>query len=130
MVQLTEPKPITTGELLWDLGILEIGGIYLYSPLNDVLGAYTASGNRLSVRFSSPTGAFGTSTAYEPVMVITLKVPETAVPGQVIPVRLDEIVSSYPAAGPATGDNGSSNGADTPTDSDRHEDPGARSPER
>jgi hypothetical protein len=91
VIQLTEPKPITTGRFVMRLSSsLSLAGIYLSSPNGDVAGAATLAGDRLVIRFASPAADYGMGTAYAPIAVITLKVDAGVAPGTQIPVVLDD----------------------------------------
>src|SRR5947207_11306778 len=62
-VQLTSPKPITTGNMSMDFAdgsFDSIDGIALFSGTGDVVGAAVVNGGKVNVRFTSPNGTFGT----------------------------------------------------------------------
>src|SRR5437762_1403282 len=71
-VQLTSPKPITTGNMSIDMsGVFfdSIDGIALFSSTGDVAGAAVVNGGRVNVRFTSPNSTFGTSLDY-PILTV------------------------------------------------------------
>src|SRR5215831_15957463 len=73
-VQLTSPKPITTGNMSVDMsGVFfdAIDGIALFSSTGDVVGAAVVNGGKVNVEFTSPKGTFGTSLDY-PILTIAL----------------------------------------------------------
>ncbi len=88
-VFLTEPKPISTGslELLADFDELE--GVALFSPADDTYGLAERTMRGVRVVATSAFSAFGTSDPDYPVLTFAVRVPAGALPGDVLPLRLD-----------------------------------------
>jgi len=96
-VHLTEPTPITTGSTA--LAEEETGqaapqplggmqGVALFSPAGDVIGAAVASGSKVSIRFFSSTGTFGTD-ENSPIIAVSIPVSPYAALGQTARLILD-----------------------------------------
>src|SRR5882757_9152686 len=96
-VLLTSPKPITTGNMYFDMsGIAfdSIDGIALFSPTGDVGGAAVVNGGLLNVQFTSPQGTLGTFTDY-PLLTIATRLSQNTVAGQKWAVKLDPSASIW-----------------------------------
>jgi len=95
-VQLTSPRPITTGNMTVDFsGFFDsIDGIALFSATGDVVGAAVVDSGRLNVQFTSPNGTFGTNVDY-PLLTAAFRLSTSVVPGQVFPVALDPTASIW-----------------------------------
>jgi len=94
-VQVTSPKPITTGYMDLDLsGVDSIDGIALFSPTGDVGGAAVVHDGRLQVQFTSPKGTLGTSVDY-PLLTVAASISKSAVAGQKWAVTLDPSASIW-----------------------------------
>ncbi len=93
-VELTEPKPISTGRVTLavdqgDQGPLgSVVGVALFSPAGDVSGAAVVSGNQLHLSFISPEGRFGTN-EYSPIIAVSIPVRPDARVGATAQLVLD-----------------------------------------
>jgi len=93
-VQLTEPRPITTGNATvgddggeeGPLGLAE--DVALFAPDGLVSGAAVVGGHQLSIRFSSRDGTFGTGRE-SPILAVNIPVRPDATPGQTAGLNLD-----------------------------------------
>jgi len=103
-VQLTEPEPITTGRTTLaveggegDQGPLGgVEGVALFGCGGDVSGAAVVTGNRVSIRFVSPHGTFGTAVD-SPIIAVNIPVRPDARVGQTSRLNLDPTASFYVA---------------------------------
>ena len=99
-VTLTEPKPIVTAGagISFDTGVLgPVMGVALYGPAgasSDAAGAAVPNGNALTVRTTSPSGAFGTDAAV-PILAVTLGVRPDAPVGSDSRLVLDPATSFW-----------------------------------
>jgi hypothetical protein len=87
-LEVTEPKPITTGGFFMFSGFSSIAGIALGSQANDGAGIAVVNGGNLALSIVSPSGTFGSDDDY-PVLMVSGQIPATARLGSVTPVRLD-----------------------------------------
>src|SRR5262249_39437793 len=96
-IHLTEPRPITTGSgsvsddepsqgAAAPLGSMQ--DVALFSPAGDVIGAAVASGSKVSIRFFSSTGTFGTD-ENSPIIAVSIPVSPYAAVGQTAQLILD-----------------------------------------
>ncbi len=92
-VQLTEPRPITTGNATvgddggeGPLGLAE--DVALFDPEGLVSGAAVVGGHQLSIRFSSRDGTFGTRRE-SPILAVNIPVRPDATPGETAGLNLD-----------------------------------------
>ncbi len=98
---VTSPKPILSGFTTFDMSAVSfdsIDGINLFSPTSDVAGAAVVNGSQVTLRFSSPGGTFGLSTDY-PLMTVATRLRNTVYPGEVMPVNMNGLASSWLNAG-------------------------------
>lgn len=89
-VQLTSPQPISSGDMevsFSDMSFNSIDGLALFNATGDVVGAAVVKSGKVSLRFYSPNGTFGSTVDY-PLLVATAAVPANAIPGQKFPVNL------------------------------------------
>ncbi len=103
-VQLTEPRPVTTGSVSITYGLArqaaslgplgDIEGVALFGPAGDVSGAAVVNGDRLSIRFASPRGTFGTGEE-SPIIAVLIPVRPDATPGQTAWLTLDPDASFW-----------------------------------
>jgi hypothetical protein len=93
-VTFTEPKPISTGRMLFNFaGFDSFVGIALMSPANDTFGVAEVRGSQIRFAVRSTTGSFGTDPAY-PILTIAAWVPATAPLGSAMPVTTaDDAIS-------------------------------------
>src|SRR5688572_25495281 len=87
-VEVTEPKPISTGlfKVTGDFG--ELAGVSIFSPLGDAYGVAIPGSEGLHIQATSSLAGLGTGDDY-PLLTLTAKVPATAVLGSVFPISLD-----------------------------------------
>jgi uncharacterized membrane protein YgcG len=96
-VSLTSPKPIITGNMSTDFSdgfIDSIDGIQMFDPTGDVMGTAVVNGGRISARFTSPNGTFGSSADY-PILTVAVTLSKFAAPGQKTTVSLDPSASFW-----------------------------------
>jgi hypothetical protein len=87
-VQITEPKPISTGRgTIRTSGVSTIHGIVLMNEGQDTYGVATVDGNDLSFNIVSPSSAFGTQSDY-PIVGVAGTVANAS-SGTVFPLQLD-----------------------------------------
>ncbi|HSR51734.1 MAG TPA: IPT/TIG domain-containing protein [Acidobacteriota bacterium] len=91
VVELTEPKPITSGELClrYPLGpvLEELENVALLNS-SPVTGSAQADGGEVEVTFDSPDASFGNSPDL-PIMVLAIPVSAQASPGQSASIEID-----------------------------------------
>jgi hypothetical protein len=87
-LEVTEPRPISTGRVSIDFGDLdEFVGINVLSPTDDAFGVAQIRGSGIRFAINSPSGGAGTDSDY-PILTIAARVPPTASLGTVLPVTL------------------------------------------
>lgn len=88
-IDLTEPKPISTGlfKVSGDLG--ELAGVSIFSPLGDAFGVAIPGPGGLRIVANSSLASLGTGNSDYPMLTLTVKVPTTAVAGTVFPISFD-----------------------------------------
>jgi IPT/TIG domain-containing protein len=87
-VEVTEPRPISTGSGGFDLGQFEeFLGLAANSPAGDAAAAAVIRGSSVRVAMVSPTAGLGMDPDY-PILTMTVRVPSTAVPGLRVPLTL------------------------------------------
>lgn len=87
-VEITEPRPISTGSSGYDLGSFsEFLGLAVHSPNGDAAAAGVVRGSRIHVRLVSPSGLLGTDPDY-PILTMTVRAPATAPLGTRVPLAL------------------------------------------
>ena len=88
-LELTEPKPISTGRGRIDYsGFSDIDGIALISPADDTYGVAVVEGGEIGLSLRSPSATFGT--ADYPLVTINGRIPAGTPLGTVFPVNLDQ----------------------------------------
>lgn len=92
VVELTEPQPITEGEICVRVPpspvLKKVQNVALLSRSAQVAGSATISNGVIDVQFTSPTSNFGID-ADVPLMVIAIPVSSQAQPGQTVDVTID-----------------------------------------
>ena len=88
-VELTEPKPISTGLFKVNGDFGELAGVSIYSPLGDAYGVAIPIAGGLRLHATSSLASLGTGDSDYPLVALTVKVPTTAVVGTVFPIALD-----------------------------------------
>ena len=92
-VTFTEPKPISTGRMLFNFtGLDSLVGIALMSPANDTFGVAEVRGSQIRFVVRSTTGSFGTDPAY-PILTVAAWLPATAPLGSAMPVTAGDAIS-------------------------------------
>ncbi len=90
-VLMTVPRPLTGGvaDFAFDPAVFDTAvGIALFTDSPDVAGAAILTPGGLQLRFTSPSGTFGTDTSY-PILGVALPIKANAMPGQNTLVGLD-----------------------------------------
>jgi hypothetical protein len=103
-VQLTEPRPVTFGSVsASDDGTGQVasqqplGGaqaVALFDPAGTVSGAAVVDGYRLTIRFVSPRGTFGTGEE-SPIIAVSIPVRPDATLGQTVQLTIDPNASFW-----------------------------------
>ena len=88
-VDLTEPKPISTGLFKVSGNFGELAGVSIFSPLGDAYGVGIPIADGLRILATSSLASLGTGDSDYPILTLTVKVPTTAVVGTVFPISLD-----------------------------------------
>ena len=88
-VELTEPKPISTGLFKVNGDFGELAGVSIYSPMGDAYGVAIPIAGGLRLHATSSLASLGTGDSDYPLVALTVKVPTTAVVGTVFPIALD-----------------------------------------
>jgi hypothetical protein len=87
-VFLTEPKPISTGDMAFSFGGFEdFVGIGLFSPGNDTLGVAVVRASAVAVSIVSSLATFGTDHDY-PMLTVSGRVPAKAQDSTMIPIEI------------------------------------------
>ena len=97
-VQLTSPKPITSGNMdldMSDVSFDSIDGIALFNSSGDVGGAAVVNNGKINVQFTSPKGTFGVDDDDYPLLTVALTLSSSAIPGQSFPVTLNPSASVW-----------------------------------
>ena len=97
-LQLTEPKPISTGvaSIDTDERFSELEGAAMFGPQDDVYGAALVRNGRIQVTFSSRSGTLGMSPDGDyPVLTLALRLSPHVPAGTVIQARLDQAASWF-----------------------------------
>ena len=92
-LELTEPKPITTGGVRMRLDaamFASVLGVAAFSSTGDVHGVALVEDDHLRVTLSSPRGTYGTGSEY-PILVITVAVSPEARVGQSVVIGPDNL---------------------------------------
>ena len=88
-VEVTEPKPISTGRgRMVSPALPYLAGLVLMSPANDTVGIAVVQGTRMSVSMLSRMATFGTDSDY-PILSAALRVPETTPIETVVPFEIE-----------------------------------------
>jgi hypothetical protein len=97
-VQLTSPKPITSGNMdidMSDVSFDSIDGIALFDSSGGVGGAAVVKNGKINVQFTSPKGTFGVDDDDYPLLTVALTLSKSATPGQSFPVTLNPSASIW-----------------------------------
>ena len=86
-IDITEPRPISTGGLRFSSGGWDIVGVAAISPANDAYGVAQIDNGQVGFAIESPTGSFATDSDY-PVFTVALRVPAATALGTIWPVGL------------------------------------------
>lgn len=87
-VEVTEPRPISTGGGSFDLGGFEdFLGLAANSPNGDAAAAAVIRGSTARVAMVSPSSGIGTEPDY-PILTLTVRAPASAPPGTQVPLTL------------------------------------------
>ena len=87
-MEVTEPRPISTGGLRFRSAGWDVEGVAAISPRNDTYGVAQIENGQVQFAIESRTGSFGTDSDY-PVFTVALRVPATTPLGTVSPVGLE-----------------------------------------
>jgi IPT/TIG domain-containing protein len=87
-MEITEPRPISTGGLRFRSEGWDVAGVAAMSPANDSYGVAQVDNGQVQFAIASPTGSFGTDPDY-PVFTVALRVPATSALGTISPVGLE-----------------------------------------
>ena len=93
-MEVTEPRPISTGGLRFRSGGWDVVGVAAVSPGNDSYGVAQVENGQVQFAIESQTASFGTDSDY-PVFTVALRVPATARLGTVTPVGLEGAVPRF-----------------------------------
>jgi hypothetical protein len=87
-LEVTEPKPISTGRMFMQFdGFDDFAGIAALSPNNDAYGVAQIRDSGIRFVINSPSAGAGTDSDY-PILTIAARVPATAPLGSVLPVAI------------------------------------------
>jgi hypothetical protein len=90
-IELTEPKPISTGGgHLSFAGFDAVDGVAVLSPQNDTVGVAVVEEGDIAMSFTSRSATFGTLNDY-PLVTITGRVPANVPLGAVFPFTLNSL---------------------------------------
>ena len=88
-IEVTEPKPISTGRGRTTFsGFSQIDGVAVLSPADDTFGVAIVDGSDIALSMVSPSATFGTPDDY-PLVTVTGRVPSTTPLGAVFPFNVD-----------------------------------------
>ena len=98
-LEVTEPKPISTGGLRFAMD-WDIEGVAMFSPAGDVSAVAVVRGGRLTLRYLSPSGTLGLSPNGDyPILTVAARVPAGAPRGAQFQFALDSVTASTLFAG-------------------------------
>jgi hypothetical protein len=87
-LEVTEPRPISTGGLRFRSAGWDVAGVAAISPANDSYGVAQVDNGQVQFAIASPSGSFGTDPDY-PVFTVALRVPAATPLGTITPVGLE-----------------------------------------
>ena len=85
----TQPRPITSTGVGFDMSGCSVDGVAFFSPLGDTAGTAVLRNGKLYLSAISPSSDFGTNLDY-PFLMITMDVPAWIAKGSTFPLALSE----------------------------------------
>ena len=98
-LEVTEPKPISTGGLRFAVD-WAVEGVAMFSPAGDVSAVAVIRGGKLTLRFLSPSGTLGLAPNGDyPILTVAVRVPEGLPRGAQTQFALDAVTARTLFAG-------------------------------